>query len=85
MVSIMDSAKAATDPSISCTSRVRSLRTGSPYCRMVRPDTTAILTGYPAGPASDGRRIDRHPEPSAPGPGHRREEVTEGAVIRRLH
>src|SRR5271163_3296038 len=36
MVSIMDSTRLATDPSMSSTSRVRSLSTGSPYWRMVK-------------------------------------------------
>ena len=85
MVSIMDSASAATDPSISSTSRGALFEDGIPVLSNGQAGHPTILTGDPPGPGSDGCRIDRHPEPPARGAGHRRQQVTEGAVIGRLH
>ena len=65
MVSIMDSARAATEPSISSTSRVASLRTGSPYCRMVRPGTSHSNEGpgRPRPQMAVGSTSTRSPRP----------------------
>ena len=48
MVSIIESTRLATAPSMSSTSLVRSLSTGSPYWRMVRLDMARILPGVPS-------------------------------------
>src|ERR1700677_1968115 len=66
IVSIIESTRLATAPSMSSTSLVRSFSTGSPYWRMVRLDMGAILPAAipalvgPAPPAADfGRRSER--------------------------
>src|SRR5580658_9117172 len=93
MVSIMDSTRLATDPSISSTSRVRSLRTGSPYWRMVMLGMSSILPGlfahHLASPgaecavgaeSSDRRGIDLHPQTPAGRAGHPGEQVAQRPV-----
>src|ERR1700679_1951476 len=91
MVSIMDSTRLATDPSMSSTSLVRSLSTGSPYWRMVRLDMGRILPAAPwipgpgpaarrSAPRSERHRIDLDAEPPPGRPGSAGQQVTEGVM-----
>src|SRR5580704_6534512 len=91
MVSIIESTRLTTAPSMSSTSRVRSLSTGSPYWRMVRLDMRSILPALPlipdpgrAGDApirrSERDRVDLDAEPAAGRPGGAGQQVTEGIV-----
>src|SRR5271155_4219523 len=91
MVSIMESTRLATAPSMSSTSLVRSLSTGSPYWRMVRLDMANILTAGPsilgpgqeavrAVPGSERDRVDLDAEPPPGRPGRAGQQITEGGV-----
>ena len=69
IVSIMESTRLATAPSMSSTSRVRSFSTGSPYWRMVSSAMAPIL---PAAPGPTRLRDPLHgaagpPRPADPG------------------
>src|ERR1700722_2925760 len=91
MVSIIESTRLTTAPSMSSTSLVRSLSTGSPYWRMVRLDMTRILPALPSIPDPGGPpavplrhserdRIDLDAEPAPGRPGGAGQQVTKGIV-----
>ncbi len=83
----------ATAPSMSSTSRVRSLSTGSPYCRMVRLGHGAILTAAISTRAATAARCllrarsdrPRRAGPRPAGRGTRGQQVAELAMVGRLH
>src|SRR5271166_5064666 len=91
IVSIIESTRLATTPSMSSTSLVRSLSTGSPYWRMVRLDMGHILPAGPsipdpvpgagrADPGSERDRVDLDAQPPSARPGRAGQQVAEGGM-----